>query len=240
MNLILFEQAELDRPLAKTDVRAVHLVKVLHKKAGDEFDAGVFDGKRGKGCITCIENGAVFCSFNLNQTVPPRLPLELAIGFPRPIQLKRILRELSSMGVGAISLFGTELGEKSYRDTTLLSGGGARAALVEGAAQGRDTSLPSLRVFPSIKQWLCADIRAEKTLVIADNLPPADNFAALTAGRQGIVIAIGSERGWTNDERALFEAAGFRRLSFGERALRTETAAVADAAVAITKLSAFC
>jgi RsmE family RNA methyltransferase len=37
--------------------------------------------------------------------------------------------------------------------------------------------------------------------------------------------AIGSERGWTDNERSLFKEAGFAWCSMGIRVLRTETAA---------------
>jgi RsmE family RNA methyltransferase len=50
------------------------------------------------------------------------------------------------------------------------------------------------------------------------------------------VLAIGSERGWSERERDLFEAAGFLRLSLGSRALRTETACVAAAILALEKI----
>jgi RsmE family RNA methyltransferase len=50
------------------------------------------------------------------------------------------------------------------------------------------------------------------------------------------VIAAASERGWSDRERDLLEAAGFLRLSLGKRALRTETACVAAAALAMEKI----
>ena len=40
MNLIIFDPCEIGGPLPKRDDRAIHLVKVLRKKAGDAFDAG--------------------------------------------------------------------------------------------------------------------------------------------------------------------------------------------------------
>ena len=41
------------------------------------------------------------------------------------------------------------------------------------------------------------------------------------------LVAVGPEGGWTDDELALLESHGFRRLSLGPRILKTETAAVA-------------
>ncbi|MDR0761051.1 MAG: RsmE family RNA methyltransferase [Treponema sp.] len=248
MNIILFEPHEADAPLMKRDERTVHLLKVLHKKAGDEFDAGILGGRLGTGRIGSIEpDGSLRCTLDLREEPPPRVPLRMAVGFPRPIQLRRLLRDLSNLGLEAVDLFGTDLGEKSYRDTRLLDDGGARAALIEGAVQARDTRLPVLRVFQDVPSWLeerpweaavpedpaaAGREGREAGLVAADNLRPQGTFAGLAAGPYAAkirVIAVGSERGWSDRERGLLETAGFLRLSLGKRALRTETACVAAA-----------
>jgi 16S rRNA U1498 N3-methylase RsmE len=170
-------------------------------------------------------------------------------------------------------LFGTDLGEKSYRDTKLFRGGGARAALIEGAAQSRDTTIPKLSVFARLDDWLreCPweyeggavstplshngdslfrppsapkpaafplppQSRTLPLLVAADNVRPEGAVSRLSPTKRPVVLAIGSERGWSDRERDLFEAAGFLRLSLGSRALRTETACVAAAVLALEKI----
>ena len=153
MNIILFEDHEKNRALKKNDARAVHLIKILHKKEGDSFETGILGGKSGKGKIEKInKDGSIIFSLDLIHSPLERLPIRIAIGFIRPIQIRRVLRELSSLGICAIDLFGTELGEKSYRKTNLLNDGGARSALIEGASQSRDTTLPQLEVFYSLEE----------------------------------------------------------------------------------------
>jgi RsmE family RNA methyltransferase len=152
-----------------------------------------------------------------------------------------LFRDLSSLGIEAIDLFGTELGEKSYRDAKLLTDGGARAALIEGAAQSRDTSIPALSVFSTPDEWLYKrpwdmQSRASPLLIAADNVRPEGAMSRITPTRRPVVLAIGSERGWSDRERDLFEAEGFLRLSLGGRSLRTETACVAAAILAIEKI----
>jgi RsmE family RNA methyltransferase len=141
-----------------------------------------------------------------------------------------------------VDLIGTELGEKSYRDTKLLEDGGARAALLEGAVQARDTGVPALSVFPSLAAWLRTRPwgDAPRALVAPDNVRPAAAFPALPAPRAGgeFVLAVGSERGWSDGERDALEAAGFTRASMGGRALRTETACVAAVVLALEKIGA--
>jgi RsmE family RNA methyltransferase len=238
VNIILFEQHELGIPLAKRDARSIHLLKVLHKGAGDAFDAGILGGKRGAGRIERVNNdGSIEFSLELNEDAPPRLPIRIAVGFPRPIQLRRILRDMANMGVAEINVMGTELGEKSYRSTTLLTDGGARDALIEGAVQARDTLLPALEAYENLAAWLDAcPWESDALLIAADNVRPAATFPQLTRETRHretrpVVIAIGSERGWSERERAQLEAADFSRCSLGERALRTETACVAAVAL---------
>jgi RsmE family RNA methyltransferase len=243
VNLILFEAHEAGKALPRRDERTIHLLKVLHKKAGDTFEAGMLDGGRVGGKIEKINlDGSIIVSLDVQGSPPPRLPLRVGVGFSRPIQVRRLLRELSSMGIEAIDLFGTELGEKSYRDTKLLNDGGARAALIEGAAQSRDTTIPALAVFDSVDQWLRRRPWEEHyrhtlpLLIAADNVRPEGALSRVAPTRRPMTLAIGSERGWSDHERDLFEAAGFSRLSLGCRALRTETACVAAAALALEKI----
>jgi 16S rRNA U1498 N3-methylase RsmE len=263
MNLILFERAELDGAggiLFRRDERAVHLLKVLRKQAGGVFEAGVLDGGLGTGVIGEVGAERLRFSLALDREPPPRTPLRLAVGFPRPVQLRRLLRDCASLGLTAVDLVGTELGEKSYRDTNLLHDGGARAALIEGAVQARDTRLPELAVYPNLAGWLAArpwgTPEDAPLLVAADNVRPQGSFAGVNpAGRGGsvkpagfgakgetapssmmTVLAVGCERGWSEHERDMLEGAGFRRLSLGRRALRTETACVAAAALLMEKM----
>jgi RsmE family RNA methyltransferase len=254
MNLILFEPDELRKPLSIKDERAEHLLKVLHKKPGDSFDAGLLGGKLGTGIIEeCGPSGMIF-SLSLTEEPPPRTPIRLLVGFPRPIQLRRLLRDIASLGIEAADLAGSELGEKSYRDTNLLKDGGARDALIEGAVQARDTCLPALNVYPDLAAWLQARpwekaaVHGAATgggtdacdggplLVAADNVRPEGSFAELAPIQGGAVLAVGSERGWSDSERAMLAAAGFARLAMGKRAMRTETACTAAAILLMEKM----
>jgi RsmE family RNA methyltransferase len=242
MNLILFEPHELGKALPRRDERTVHLLKVLHKKAGDTFDAGLLGGELCAGKIEKINfDGSISFTLDVQGAAPARLPVRVGVGFARPIQLRRLFRDLSSLGIEAIDLFGTELGEKSYRDAKLLSDGGARTALIEGAAQSRDTSIPELTVFSAPDEWLRKrpwdmQNRASPLLIAADNVRPEGAMSRITPTRRPVVLAIGSERGWSDRERDLFESAGFLRLSLGSRSLRTETACVAAAILAMEKI----
>jgi RsmE family RNA methyltransferase len=226
------------------------LLKVLHKKAGDSFDAGIIDGSLGTGFIESIGiDGSLRYSLDLRDDPPPRTPIRIGVGSPRPIQLRRLLRELSNFGVESIDLIATDLGEKSYRDTTLLKNGGARAALIEGAVQSRDTRLPEIEVYQSLDNWLTEHPWEKSSggessflnhsvplLIAPDNVRPEGAMANLSQRNKSMVLAIGCERGWSDRERDILEHAGFLRMSIGKRALKTETACIAALTLAMEKI----
>jgi len=243
VNIILLEDHELGHNLLRRDKRTIHLLKVLHKKCGDTFDAGVLGGMRGTGKIEKINfDGSIFFTFIGSEQPAPRLRLRMAVAFVRPIQMRRILRELSNMGISDIDIIGTDIGEKSYRDTKLLTDGGSQAALIEGAVQARDTSIPVLSVYDTLDKWLNErpwENNSDQTLFIRtplllalDNIRAEGSIFHLYPSSRTAVLAVGPERGWSDRERDLFEKSGFLRLSMGERALRTETACTAGAALA--------
>jgi RsmE family RNA methyltransferase len=250
VNIILFEKKEISPDMSgfllRRDKRAAHLIKVLRKKEGDVFEAGILVDEKsgadrqtidlqssiGTGRILSISQDGIKFSLELASPPPPRVPIILGVGFPRPIQLRRLLRDAANFGIEEVDVFGTELGEKSYRDTNLLIDGGAREALLEGAVQARDVRIPRLAVFPDIKSWL-ETVPGTYLRFAADNAGtektvPGTIFAA--------VLAIGSERGFSGSERHQLDENNFVSFSLGPRALRTETAAVAGIAVLMEKL----
>jgi RsmE family RNA methyltransferase len=246
LNLILFDTKELQMrdgvfyvEMPPHDSRVVHLLKTLHKTIGGSFTAGLMGGNRGEGTIVSV--AAPFAvTLILNEPPLPRLPVCLGVGFARPIQLRRILREGANFGLESVDIFGTSLGEKSYRNTTLLEDGGAYQAMLEGAIEARDTRLPAVHAYDRVDLWLSAPFRPGLRIAL-DNENPAGSFFDTTASfaaaaKTGFTLAVGSERGWSDRERMLLESAGFTRLSIGNRALRTETACIAAVVLAMGHL----
>ncbi|GHV84017.1 ribosomal RNA small subunit methyltransferase E [Spirochaetia bacterium] len=247
MNIILFNEQEIYSPLLAHDKRNIHLLKTLHKKEGEYFDAGVLGGKTGRGQIKKIDGEKqIEFSLCLTDNPPPKINIRAAVGFTRPIQLRRILRELCNMGVYAIDLLETDMGDKSYRQTKLFEDGGAQAALLEGAEQARDTILPEINIFTGIENWLkCVfnndhnDHFKDTLLLAPDNVDPKIPFNGIKSKNNAIII-IGSERGFSDRERAILDNYNFIRFKLGERALRTETACTAAVILAMEKLNILC
>lgn len=251
MNICLFTNEEINKPLDARDERAIHLNRVLHKKEGDTFSAGIIGGQAGTATITkAIEvpnpktgkNDVQYeFSFKGESDGKPLFPLVMIIGFPRPIQLKRLLRDVAALGVCEVHLTGTELGEKSYMQSTLVERGAAYQMLLDGTVQAASTHVPELFLHSSLKE--CLESISENDIKITlDNIHPEGSLETLMSGigklseNQKIVAAIGSERGWTDKERDLLSDSGFTLCSMGKRVMRTETAATVSASIILSNL----
>ena len=254
MNICLFSDQEISKPLSLRDPRGEHIVKILHKKEGDSFSAGIIGGQAGKATITKIStferkspdgkktfsDGEIEFTFTPESDGKPLYPLEMIIGFPRPIQLKRLLRDMAGLGVEAVHLCVTELGEKSYLKSDLATSDAGKIMLLEGSQQAASTHVPKLSMHSSLSDSLKSAGFENKILLALDNVnPSSDLFSHLADLKEKgllnkdtkILAAIGSERGWTENERREMEEKGFIRLSMGKRVLRTETASTVAASL---------
>ena len=260
MNIVLFHPHEIDSPLPFADPRVQHLQKVLRKGPGDSFVAGMVNGPAGEARILSLsaEEG-LRIQFSATSDGMPLHPVVLVIGFPRPIQLKRLLRDVASLGVQAVYLCGTELGEKSYLKSTLSQESELAAMLQDGSIQARSTHVPAVFVHRDVAACLDAlgedgamgaadtsvTVAGNSSITVAlDNVAPTCSLNSFLSGcggglelrGRGVVAAIGSERGWTAAERELFCEAGFTLCSMGQRVLRTETAATTATAIILSHM----
>lgn len=246
MNICLFSKDEISKPLSLKDERGEHIIKILHKKIGDSFTAGILDGQSGTAKITNITNEEITFIFTPSGEGKTLNPLKMIVGFPRPIQLKRLLRDVAALGVCEIHLTGTELGEKSYMQSTLVEKGNAYKMLYDGTVQAGSTFVPKLFLHKTLTECLSfleKDLLSEKNVKVAlDNVNPSMRLETSLQKKSedckidNVIAAIGSERGWTDKERKLLEEKGFIRCGMGERIMRTETAATVAGAIILNKL----
>ena len=229
VNLILFEPSELAEPLPRTDPRAIHLLGVLRRSAGDTFDAGLINGPRGKGTLVRVGPAALTLAFAWGAAPPPPDPITLLVGLPRPQTARDILREATSLGVAALHFFAAEKSEPGYARSTLWSAGEWRRLLVTGAEQAFDTRLPEVTHGRPLGEVLAA-LPPAATRLALDNYESPQALSAVRA-TPPVVLAVGPERGWSAAERTQLRAAGFTLVHLGPRVLRTETAVIAATAV---------
>lgn len=173
MNIILC--SEKDRAgdfflFEKCDERYLHITKVLKLKKGDSFKAGLINDKLGIAQITKMSQEQIIFRFAPTETPIALHPLHLILGIPRPIQLKRLLKDVSTLGISSIHLVGTVLGEKSYITSSLIANDEIEQHLVEGASQAGSTLIPAHYIYSSLNK---AFQQNEK---LGNNQPSSENI----------------------------------------------------------------
>ncbi|HXC01182.1 MAG TPA: RsmE family RNA methyltransferase [Opitutaceae bacterium] len=239
LNLILFESHEIAAPLPRADPRARHLLDVLRRREGDPFDAGLINGPRGKGRLEKITPATLTFTFAWGEPPPPLDPIMLFIGLPRPQTARKILQEATALGVGALHFFTAEKAEPSYARSTLWTSGEWRRHLVAGAEQAFCTRLPELTHGLTLAAALEKISPAATRLALDNYEAPTSLGQAQSPAGAPVVLALGSERGWSAAERDFLRAKNFSLVHLGSRVLRTETAVVAAVALVKARLGLY-
>ena len=167
----------------------------------------------------------------LDKKVESEYPISVFCSIIRPIDAKKVFKNLCTIGAEHIYLGKTDKTEKSYSNGALWSKEKYYPLLVEGAQQGATPYIPEVTVHYSLDTFL------EKNSDKFQNRIALDNYqytiplqkAQLAAGKT--IMAVGGERGWSDRERKLLLDYGFTLCSMGSRVLRTEAACLVGFAV---------
>ena len=235
MNRILFEPGEITDGVATFGgVRAEHVRQVLHGEVGQILKTGVLDGKIGTGEI--VERTGDEIRVRVTHDAEPLAPwVDLVLAPPRPRILKRLLPQLATMGVGRIVLVGAQKVEKDFWGATLLKEENYRPLLVDGLMQGCvSTQVPVIEARRNFRRFVTDELDgmfATSRRLVAHPGERNNRIIEWSNNRMGdgdrLLLAIGPEGGWTDEEVELLEAHGFARYSLGSRILRTDTATIA-------------
>ena len=232
MNILLLDEDELR--LDAGDYRFRHIRTVLKLSVGGRIRAGIVNGSTGTAIIHQMDALGLTLRYEADLVPdhsptpdpndPP--PVDLLLGHPRPIVLRRMLRDLCTIGVRRLIVTPTQLGERSYLKANMWNE--TRPMLIEGAAQAGVTRLMEVDRCHSLSQAVRTACGPGQHRVLLHPTPKQSVEAALArAPGMAVLCAVGSERGWTDSEIEVLTAAGFEMADLGDRILRTETAALA-------------
>ena len=238
MNRILFEKDEIVDGIATFGgERAEHVMNVLHGEVGQVLKTGEIGGFIGTGVITGITRPpssvsspeiTVACSHDKRSLRPW---VDLILAPPRPRVMKRLLPQLATMGVGRIFLVGAKKVEKDFWGATLLKPENCRPLLIDGLMQAGTSILPTLETRRNFRKFVKEELDTlwpEAKRIVAH---PYDGNRTIEqperSNNRAILLAVGPEGGWTDEEVTLLEEHGFARYSLGSRILRTDTATIA-------------
>ncbi|MCD4653338.1 16S rRNA (uracil(1498)-N(3))-methyltransferase [bacterium] len=238
MNLIIFQDFELNKPLLRQDRRFKHIRRILKASPGDRLRAGILNGSIGDIVIQNLTREKISFSFEPLGPPPALLPIHLICGLPRPQQAKRILRDCTSQGVSNIWFTRTELGEKSYQDSPIWNNKAWLPLVIEGLEQSGGTLIPEIKLFDSISKCILS-LPDNLNCITLDNHDSHEHLKKILdsgSSNAGIALVIGSERGWTDTERDLLGKSGFCFGYLGNRILRTDTACISATSLATASL----
>jgi 16S rRNA (uracil1498-N3)-methyltransferase len=215
---------------------AEHLVRVLRVRIGDEFDVATGTSVR-RGRVIKVTDQRV--EFELGDEVPsaqiPNITLLLAIfKFDR---MEWAIEKCTELGVARVIPV-----IASRTDVHLVSAASKRVERWERIArqaseQSRRSIAPELQQPLKLKEAI--KLTGPLRIVLSESEQQATlrNALALRPPDGQLLLAVGPEGGWTEDELVLFAQAGWISASLGSTILRAETAAIAATAIVVSELS---
>ncbi|MFH1217580.1 MAG: 16S rRNA (uracil(1498)-N(3))-methyltransferase [Pseudomonadota bacterium] len=230
MNIILLAQSEIkDNKAVLRDRRSEHIFKVLGAKVGDTLRTGIINGPTGTSTIAAINDKTVELATDHSGPQPERPLTDLILSLPRPIMLKRVLSQATTLGVGRIFLINANRVEKSFFSASLLQPENILEHLLHGLEQAGDTLVPEFSIHnrfrPFVEDLLPSLISECPMRLVAHPGPFPFLPKVVELPLQGkTIVAIGPEGGWVDFEVEKLQQAGFKPFSLGPRILRVDSA----------------
>ena len=233
MNLILLETQANIQNLPAADRRAEHIRKILLKDTVDRLYVGVAGGAMGMAKASVLGNGDV--KLDIEWQAEPEgsggYPLILLVGLSRPQTCRKILRDAACLGIRELVFYRSEKGEPAYASSSLWKSDEWERQLHEGIEQAFDTHLPVVEQADSLEEAIGEFRELPVERIALDNYEATMAVADTPKDEASVLLAVGSERGFSAGERDTLRANGFTLAHLGSRVLRTETAIVAGCSV---------
>ena len=206
----------------------IHIKEILKSKVGDSLTIGEIGGNIGKATITQINNNEVLLTdIILNIKPPAKLDLTVILALPRPKVLRRLIMDMTSLGINKLIIVNSYRSQKSYWQSPLLNR--IDEFVFEGLQQAIDTVPPVIEFKKRFKPFvedefpaLLSDKEQDKA-VIAHPYASQSWKTYLDTNAMPKVLCIGAEGGWIDYEVDLLCQHGCTSVSLGPRILRTES-----------------
>jgi len=200
-----------------------HIKEILKSKVGDSLTIGEMGGNIGKATIAQINTNEVLLKdIILDKKPPAKLDVTVVLALPRPKVLRRLIMDMTSLGINKLIIVNSYRSQKSYWQSPLLER--IDEFVFEGLQQAIDTVPPVIEFKKYFKPFVEDEFPALLgNAVIAHPYASQSWKSYLDTNTMPKILCIGAEGGWIKYEVDLLCHHGCKAVSLGERILRTES-----------------
>jgi 16S rRNA (uracil1498-N3)-methyltransferase len=214
---------------------ADHLARVLRARIGQDFDIATGNAVR-RGRITLVGDERV--EFELGEEVSAASPGEiiLVLAIFKFDRMEWAIEKCTELGVSRI------VPAIARRTDSRLAAASAKRVqrwqriARQASEQSRRPAAPEIAAPIKVSEALTLPAALRIVLAESEDQTLLRDVVKPQTANGGIVLAIGPEGGWTEDELESFRQAAWISASLGNTILRAETAAMAATAIAASGL----
>ncbi|HME34434.1 MAG TPA: RsmE family RNA methyltransferase [Candidatus Sulfotelmatobacter sp.] len=220
---------------ALTGAHADHLIRVLRARVGQEFDISTGVIVR-RGRIANIRDGRVDFELGEEVTAPPVLGVTLLLAIFKFDRMEWAIEKCTELGVSRIVPVIARRTDAHLAAAAEKRSERWRRLALQAAEQSRRAAPAEIAAPVKLQDVASVTIGALR-IVLAESEQQILLRDVLASRPEGeIVVAIGPEGGWTEEELQFFQKAGWISASLGSTILRAETAAIAASAIVFSEL----
>ena len=221
---------------ALVGAHAEHLSRVLRARVGQEFDITTGSEVR-RGRVTAVSQSRV--EFELGDKIagPPAVQVTLVLSIFKFDRMEWAIEKCTELGVSRILPAIARRTEAHLATASTKRVERWRRIALQSAEQSRRASTPAISdpvklkdaaALPGSLRILLSEVETEMKL---------SGILQAHADAGDVILALGPEGGWADEELRMFQEAGWISASLGSTILRAETAAVAATAIILSELS---
>lgn len=211
---------------------AKHLKKVLRARIGDTFYAIDGTGLKYRVVIDSL-SGSDIKGIISNVTRLENEPFHnicLAMGVCRPAKMDYIVEKCTEIGVSSFEFYYSEKSYSKIKEdlSSARKVSRLRRIITAAAKQSKRSILPSVGEFKTYSEIVAISDNFDLSLVAVchDSAKPVEKAIDKSGNSKKILLLVGSESGFSNDEIETAMNAGFKMVGLGPRRLRAETAGI--------------
>jgi 16S rRNA (uracil1498-N3)-methyltransferase len=220
---------------ALTGPHADHLTRVLRASVGQEFDV-VAEGVVRRGRVTSVAEGRIDFALGEEIESAATVGLTLFLSIFKFDRMEWAIEKCTELGVQKIVPLIARRTDSYLALAAVKRAERWRRIAIQASEQSRRAATPEITAAMKIRE--AVDHAADLRIVLSES--ETETALAETLRSRPVceaALAVGPEGGWTEEELQLFSKRGWVSASLGPTILRTETAAIAASAIAISALS---